>query len=112
MAKTSTAPKPPKLTKAPKAPEAPEASAPVDTVGAAPAAVETVSPPAPAMTEEQREVAESRLALKNPLAAGQMFFESPEGFIVVGEADRAHVWCRKANKGRGMWINPRRAGGA
>jgi len=51
---------------------------------------------------------ESREALKHPLSAGQVFFESPEGFIIVAEAGKTEVWCRHANNGKGMLINPRR----
>lgn len=53
-------------------------------------------------------VEESRKVLKVPLQAGQCFFESPEGFIEIGEKNRHKVWCRAANGGKGMWINPMR----
>jgi hypothetical protein len=53
-------------------------------------------------------IEDSRLALKQPLGEGQQYFESPEGFIVVGEKNRGRVWCRQANLGSGMWINPMR----
>ena len=61
-----------------------------------------------ALTDEQKRIAESRKSLEEPLSEGQRYFESPEGYIVVAEADRPHVWCRQANHGRGMLINPRR----
>ncbi len=57
---------------------------------------------------EAGQIAESRKALEHPLEKGQKFFESPEGFIVVGEASQEDVWCRKANGGKGMRINARR----
>lgn len=53
-------------------------------------------------------VEESRTVLEHPLDPGQQFFESPEGFIVIGEKDRGRVWCRAANDGKGMWVNPMR----
>lgn len=61
-----------------------------------------------ALTEEQKAVAESRKSLLEPLAANQERFESPEGFIIVAEKGKQHVWCAKANKGKGMFINPMR----
>lgn len=65
-------------------------------------------PPAKLLTPEQEAVAESRKVLNVPLDVAQEFFESPEGFIVVGEKGRGKVWCRAANGGRGMFINPLR----
>lgn len=62
----------------------------------------------PAPASEAQRIAESREALKHPLPAGMKFFESPEGYIVVGEANREHVFCRHAAHGKGMNINPRR----
>jgi hypothetical protein len=53
-------------------------------------------------------VAESRKALLQPLGAGQAFFEAPDGYIVVGEADRPHAIYRQGNNGRGMKINQMR----
>ena len=50
----------------------------------------------------------SREVLKHPLPNGQKFFESPEGWIVLGEADKDHVFCRQANGGKGAFINPMR----
>lgn len=77
---------------------------PAPEVGQGP---EVVKPEA-VLTQEQKDVAESRKVLAHPVGAGQRFFESPEGFIEIGEADRGRVFCRKANKGAGMWINPMR----
>lgn len=53
-------------------------------------------------------LSESRKALLHPLDESQEFFESPEGYIVIGEKGRGRAWCRQANGGKGMWINPRR----
>lgn len=53
-------------------------------------------------------IAESRKALLHPLEPGQKFFESPDGEIIVGEADKGHVWSRRMNNGKGGWINERR----
>lgn len=55
-------------------------------------------------------IRESREALKHSCPAGMKFFESPEGFIVLAEAGQTHVWCKKANNGKGMFINPMREG--
>lgn len=63
--------------------------------------------PVPVSAESVR-INESRKALEHPLSAGTKFFESPEGYIVVGDADKPHVWCRQANHGKGCFINPRR----
>lgn len=60
------------------------------------------------MTHAER-IAESREALKHPLAPGMKFFEAPDGYIIVGEANRDHVPYRYGNNGKGMSINPRRA---
>jgi hypothetical protein len=77
--------------------------------------VPAIVPPTPAVAEKVRaplteaeKIAESRESLKQVLPSGQKFFESPEGFIVIGEADRTSVWCRAANHGKGLEINPRR----
>lgn len=53
-------------------------------------------------------VTESRKSLDQPLSPGQKYFESPEGFIVIGDAEKDHAWCRQSNNGKGAWINPRR----
>lgn len=60
------------------------------------------------LTPEQRDILNSRESLKHPLADGQGFFESPEGYIIVAQADRDRVWCQKSNGGKGLWINPKR----
>lgn len=60
------------------------------------------------LTAEQRDILNSREALKHPLDAGQAFFESPSGWIIVAQADRDRVWCQKENGGRGLWINKQR----
>lgn len=60
------------------------------------------------LTAEQKDIANSRESLNHPLDAGQAFFESPSGYIIVAQADRDRVWCQKENKGKGMWINPKR----
>lgn len=59
------------------------------------------------LTEAER-IAESRQALLQPAPIGTKFFESPEGYVMVGEADKSHIWCKQANGGQGGWINPRR----
>ena len=59
-------------------------------------------------TNEAAAIAESRKSLLSPLGKDQKFFESPEGFILIGNADEDSIWCQKANKGKGMKINPRR----
>lgn len=71
-----------------------------------PAAMEET--PQMEMNPAESRIAESRKALGQPLAAGQAFFEAPDGFVVVAEADRPHVLYRQGNEGKGMWINPRR----
>ena len=62
----------------------------------------------PELTPEHQRIAESRKALEYPLDAGQQFFEAPDGFIIVAEADRQHVMYRQGNGGKGMMINQRR----
>jgi len=57
---------------------------------------------------DQVYINESRKALNYPLPAGQKFFESPDGEIIVGEASKDQVWSRRMNKGHGGWVNPRR----
>jgi hypothetical protein len=59
------------------------------------------------MTEEER-IAESRKALAQPLPAGMAFFEAPDGYIVLAEANRPHVLDRR--HGKAALINPRREG--
>jgi hypothetical protein len=59
------------------------------------------------LSDAQR-IAESRKALNYPLSPGQKFFETPDGEIIVGEADKTSVWSRRMNGGKGGWVNPRR----
>lgn len=66
--------------------------------------------PNPVPRTEAEMIAESREALKFPPPPDHIYFESPEGYIVLGEAKNGRVWCNKANGGKGMWINPRRGG--
>jgi hypothetical protein len=61
----------------------------------------------PAAPEAVR-IAESRKSLNETLGPDQKFFESPEGEIIVGPADKNEVWSRHMNGGRGGWVNPRR----
>lgn len=85
--------------------EAPVAPAPVVE---APAPVVPAPAPSKPISAEQARINESRKALEHPLAPGTKFFESPEGYIIVGDASKDQVWCRHANNGKGMNINPRR----
>ncbi len=62
---------------------------------------------AKAVSPERARIAESRKALEHPLPHGQKFFEAPDGFIIVAEAERPHVIYRPLN-GKEMQINPRR----
>lgn len=57
----------------------------------------------PPQSAEDR-IAESRKALLNPLAAGQKYFETPDGEIIIGEAEKNEIWSRRLN----AWVNPRR----
>ena len=59
------------------------------------------------LTQVQR-IAESRKALEHPLGPNQAFFEAPDGFVIVSDADKDHVLYRQGNNGKGMWINKRR----
>lgn len=87
-----------------------------ETIVAVPATAPLAPEPKPAvftekvrapLTEAER-IAESRKSLDTVLLPSQKFFESPEGYIVIGEADKGSIWCRQANRGKGMEINPRR----
>lgn len=53
-------------------------------------------------------IAESREALKFPVPVDQEFYEAPDGYIIVAEAGKNHVWYRQGNNGEGQWINPMR----
>jgi hypothetical protein len=61
----------------------------------------------PEAPEAQR-IAESRESLKQALGPDQKFFETPDGEIIIGEAEKNHVWSRRVNGGHGGWVNPRR----
>jgi hypothetical protein len=58
-------------------------------------------------TEAER-IADSRRVLEFPLAPGQKFFETYDGEIIIGEADKEQVWCDRLNNGKGAWVLPRR----
>lgn len=64
-------------------------------------------PEAPQELEQEVPKVEAKQELA-PLEPGQAYFESPEGFVMVGDADKPHIWCRAANGGKGMYINPKR----
>ena len=70
--------------------------------------VEAPKQEARTITPTDARIASSRDALKQKLEPGQKFFEAPDGTIIVGEADRSHVFYRQGNNGEGMWINPKR----
>lgn len=71
-------------------------------------------PPEPVRFQEKPDapdavrIADSRKALEQPLEPGQKFFETPDGEIIIGEADKNHIWSRHMNNGHGGWVNPRR----
>ncbi len=44
----------------------------------------------------------------DPLGPGQAYFEAPDGTVLVGEADKAQLWYRAGNGGKGMFINQKR----
>lgn len=58
-------------------------------------------------TDEAR-IESSRKSLDEPLGPDQKYFESPEGEIFVGPADKDQIWSRHMNHGHGGWVNPRR----
>jgi len=60
------------------------------------------------VVSDTERIAESRKVLDVPLAPGQQFFETPDGEIIIGEADKTAVWSRRMNGGKGGWVNPRR----
>lgn len=43
-----------------------------------------------------------------PLQVGQKYFETPDGELIIGEADKQQVWSRRLNGGKGGWVNPQR----
>jgi len=55
-----------------------------------------------------RPVAKPLLEKVEVLGPGQMYFEAPDGTLVVGEVGKQQLWYRKGNNGKGMWINPKR----
>jgi hypothetical protein len=82
------------------------------SVDVVPTFVETVQPTPVKeeriLTPEELRIKESRTALDQPLPPGTRFFETPDGEIIVGDAEKSHVWSRRMNGGRGGWVNPRR----
>lgn len=63
------------------------------------------------VNEEKKEEPAKALQVKQklePLGPGQKYFESPDGTILIGEADSPHLWYRAGNGGKGMFINPKR----
>ena len=71
--------------------------------------VETPKKEEPKLTGWALAIAESRKILENTkLTPDQDFYESPEGFIMIGEKGKGRLWCRQMNEGKGGWINPRR----
>lgn len=59
-------------------------------------------------TAHEIAIEESRKVLEHPLSPGQRFFEAPDGYIIVGEADAQKILYRAGNDGKGMYINPMR----
>lgn len=55
--------------------------------------------------ETKKEIVETVL---EPLGPHQAYFESPEGEIITGDANKDQIWSRKTNGGKGGWINKRR----
>lgn len=53
-------------------------------------------------------IAESRKALDEKLDPHQKLFESPDGEIIIGDADKDKAWSRTMNDGKGGWANPKR----
>lgn len=60
----------------------------------------------PAAKLSQR-IKESREILKHPVPEGMVVFEAPDGFCMLGEADKPHMRY-KTEDGKSMLINPRR----
>lgn len=56
---------------------------------------------------EAKEKAETKPVLE-PLQPGQKYFETPDGRLIIGEADKMQIWDRQLNGGRGGWVNPKR----
>lgn len=76
----------------------------IDTEKARVAAEKDKAASRPAAQTEAERIAESRQALKVPCPVGTKFFESPKGYIILGEATRGTVLCRE----EGIQINPMR----
>jgi hypothetical protein len=81
----------------------------VEEVAAPEPAVEVVVAEAVKPVVASDPITESRQALNQPLSPGQEFYEAPDGYIIVAETGRDHVWYRGGNDGKGMYINKRRA---
>ena len=60
------------------------------------------------VSREKTDIEVSREQLKIKLDPSQEFYESPSGYIVIGEKGRGRVFCRQECGGKGMWINPKR----
>lgn len=58
--------------------------------------------------EEIKEVLKHEAPKLEPLAAGQAYFEAPDGEIIIGDEGKNEIWYRKGNDGKGMWINKKR----
>lgn len=115
MAKKAKTVKTPKVAKAPKQPkeavhEQPEEQTAPEAQGVLKQAPEAEPEPFRERPETpiSERIAESRKALNQPLSAGQAFFESPDGEIVIGEENKGRAWSRTMNNGQGGWANPRR----
>lgn len=70
--------------------------------------VEVKQEPVKKKTAHEIAIEESRKVLEHPLSPGQRFFEAPDGYIIVGEADAQKILYRAGNDGKGMYINPMR----
>lgn len=62
----------------------------------------------PEVPSAQKEEIKKAKPVLEPLGAGQAYFESPEGEIIIGEANKDQIWSRKMNGGKGGWCNKRR----
>jgi hypothetical protein len=64
-----------------------------------------------ANAKREADIKTEKVAVKQelaPLPAGLKYFESPEGFTRVGDADKKRLWIPEMNKGRGGWANSQR----
>jgi len=57
---------------------------------------------------EPVEFSEPTATMLEPLAPDQAYFESPTGNVIIGDANKDHIWDRTLNDGKGGWINKRR----